>query len=87
VVPIDPLNLDPLEMAKPHWPIAAVVEGSWSYIRREADGREELFHLREDASELRNLAGSPTQRPVLERMRSTMNRLTDGPLTPQRFAH
>ena len=35
VVPIDPLNPDPLEMVKPHWPIAAVIEGGWAYIRRE----------------------------------------------------
>ena len=70
VVPIDPLNPDPLEMVKPHWPIAAVIEGGWTYIRREADVREELFHLREDAGESHDLAGSPAARPELERMRA-----------------
>ena len=30
-------------------PLGAVKEGEWSYIRREGDVREELFHLREDA--------------------------------------
>ncbi len=85
VVPIDPLNPDPLEMVKPHWPIAAVIEGGWAYIRREADGHEELFHLREDAKESHNLAGSPTAHSDLERMRGSLSGLTAGPLTPQRF--
>jgi arylsulfatase A-like enzyme len=85
VVPIDPLNPDPLEMARPHWPIAAVIEGGWAYIRREADVREELFHLPEDARELHNLAGAPAMQPRLGRMRELLSRLTSGPLTPQRF--
>ena len=86
MVPIDPLNPDPLEMVKPHWPIAAVIEGGWTYIRREGDVREELFHLREDAGESHNLAGSPAAQPELERMRGILSGLTAGPLTPQRFA-
>jgi hypothetical protein len=72
-------------MAKPHWPMAALADGSWTYIRREADGREELFHLREDTRESHNLASSPDAQPELERMRGTLNGLTGGPLTPQRF--
>ncbi len=63
VVPIDPLKPDPLEMVKPHWPLAAVNEGGWTYIRREGDVHEELFHLREDAKESHNLAGSPSRAP------------------------
>jgi len=85
VVPIDPLHPDPLEMVKPHWPLAAVNEGGWTYIRREGDVHEELFHLREDAKELYNLAGSPAARPKLDRMRGSLSGLTAGPLTPQRF--
>jgi arylsulfatase A-like enzyme len=85
VVPIDPLNPDPLEMVKPHWPMAAVTDGGWAYIRREADGREELFHLTEDAKESHNLAESPAAQPDLERMRGSLRGLTAGPLTPQRF--
>jgi arylsulfatase A-like enzyme len=85
VVPIDPLNPDPLEMVKPHWPLAAVVEGPWSYIRREADGHEELFHLRDDAREAHNLADSPAAQAELERMRGSLSGLTAGPLTPERF--
>ncbi len=85
VVPIDPLHPEPLEMAKPHWPLAAVNEGGWTYIRREGAVHEELFHVREDAKEQRNLAGSPSARPDHERMHRSMNELTAGPLTPQRF--
>lgn len=85
VVPIDPTNPDPLEMIKPHWPIAAVVDSDWSYIRREADGHEELFRLPEDTRESRDLSGIPATRPELDRMRGTLRGLTDGPLTPERF--
>jgi arylsulfatase A-like enzyme len=85
VVPIDPLKPDPLEMVKPHWPLAAVNEGGWTYIRREEGVREELYHLREDAKEAHDLAGSLVPCPELERMRELLNGLTAGPLTPQRF--
>ena len=86
VVPIDPLNPDPSEMVKPHWPLAAVNQGGWTYIRREGDVHEELFHLREDAKEMHNLAGDRAMAPILERMRKALSRLTGGPLTPQRFS-
>ena len=33
----------------------------WSYIRREGDVHEELFHLREDPKEQHNLAGDPVR--------------------------
>ena len=85
VVPIDPLNPDPLEMVKPHWPLGAVNEGGWTYIRREGGVHEELYHLREDAKEAHNLAGSLVPCPELARMRGLLNGLTAGPLTPQRF--
>jgi arylsulfatase A-like enzyme len=86
VVPFDPNNVDPSEMVKPHWPLAAVNEGGWTYIRREGDVHEELFHLREDAKESRNLAGSPAARAELDRMRGSLSGLTAGPLTPERFS-
>jgi len=85
VVPIDPLNPDPSQLLEPRWPLAALTEGDWTYIRREGDVREELFYLRKDASELHNLAGDPAMEPTLERMRQALSRLTRGPLTPQRF--
>ena len=59
--------------------------GEWSYIRREGKVREELFHLRQDANEQRNLARDPAARPILEQMRADLDRLTAGPLLPQRF--
>ena len=85
VVPIDSINPDPLEMVKPHWPLAAVNERGWTYIRREGDVREELFHLREDPGESNNLADRPSAQPHLERMRGSLSGLTAGPLTPGRF--
>jgi arylsulfatase A-like enzyme len=85
VVPIDPINPDVTQLLEPRWPFAALTEGDWTYIRREGDVREELFHLREDPNELHNLAGDPAMAPRLERMRKALGRLTEGPLTPQRF--
>ena len=69
----------------PRWPLAALSDGDWTYIRREGDVREELFHLPDDALESRNLAADPAAKPWLERMRADLDRLTGGPLTPCRF--
>jgi arylsulfatase A-like enzyme len=85
LVPLDPLNPDPSQLLEPPWPLAALTEGDWTYIRREGDVREELFHLRDDVTELHNLAGDPAAEPTLERMRKDLGWLTGGPLTPQRF--
>ena len=54
-------------MPKKSWPLGALNDGDWSYIRREGDVREELFHA--DANQERNLAGDPAAGPTLERMR------------------
>ncbi len=70
---------------EPGWPLAALNDGDWVYIRREGDVREELFHLREDPQERHNLAREPAMQPTLERMRGALGRLTAGPLTPERF--
>jgi arylsulfatase A-like enzyme len=85
VVPNDPLNRDPSGLPKKTWPLGGLAEGEWSYIRREGDVREELFHLRNDGKEQRNLADDPDARPALDRMRSQLKKLTAGPLTPERF--
>jgi arylsulfatase A-like enzyme len=86
VVPNDPLlNPDQSRAPKPQWPLAALTEGDWAYIRREGDVHEELFHLRDDSQETHNIAADPTARPRLEQMRATLSRLTAGPLTPGRF--
>jgi arylsulfatase A-like enzyme len=67
------------------WPMASLIDGDWSYMRREGDLLELLFNLREDPGELRNLAGDPAMRATLERMREAIGSLTAGPLTPDRF--
>jgi arylsulfatase A-like enzyme len=79
-----PLDSDPLQLLKPRWPLAALAAGDWTYIRREGNVREELFHVREDANEQRNLAGDPAMVPALLRMRSALDRLTGGPRTSRR---
>ena len=67
------------------WPMAALVQGDWSYVRREGDLLELLFNLRKDAGELHNLASDPAMRSTLERMRATLDPMTKGALTPDRF--
>ena len=44
-------------------PLSALTENGWSFIRRDVDVFEELFHLRVDAKELNNLAADPTEQP------------------------
>ncbi|HKI18684.1 MAG TPA: sulfatase-like hydrolase/transferase, partial [Isosphaeraceae bacterium] len=86
VVPNDPvLNPDRSRWLEAHWPLAALTEGDWSYIRREGDVHEELFHLRNDPKETHNLVADPAVQLQLARMRGTLSQLTAGPLTPQRF--
>jgi arylsulfatase A-like enzyme len=86
VVPLESFGPDPSQwFTKPRWPLAALIDGDWTYIRREADRHEELFHLRGDARERHNRAAEPALQPVLERLRAALVRLTAGPLTPQRF--
>jgi arylsulfatase A-like enzyme len=85
VVPFDAQNPEPAQMLEPRWPMGALADGDWTYIRREGDVREELFHLREDAQELHNRALDPAVQRILVRMRQALSRLTAGPLTPQRF--
>jgi arylsulfatase A-like enzyme len=86
VIPLGATDPDPAQwLLKPRWPLASLTEGDWTYIRRPEDGREELFHLPGDARQRQNLAADPAARPTLERMRNALDRLTDGPLTPQRF--
>jgi hypothetical protein len=85
VVPLDPLDPDPPRDRERRWPLAALTEGDWIYIRREGEVREELFRWREDAAESRNVAGDPALHSTLERLRKALNQLTAGPLTLERF--
>ncbi len=86
VVPLGKAQADPSEwLREARWPVAALTDGDWAYVRSPEDGREELFALHDDALQQHNLAADPAARPALERMRAFLDRLTGGPLTPQRF--
>jgi arylsulfatase A-like enzyme len=86
VVPNDPDKRDYWGLPRLLPPLGAVKEKDWSYIRREDQVREELFHLSEDANEQRNLAGDPSAQATLEQMRAALFRQTGGPLLPERFS-
>ena len=85
MVPLDPNNADSSGLPKKTWPLGGLADGEWSYIRREGEVYEELFDLRNDGKEHRNLANDPAARPSLDRMRDRLKKLTGGPLTPERF--
>jgi arylsulfatase A-like enzyme len=67
------------------WPLAALTGADWSYIRREGEVHEELYDLRQDPREQRNLSAEAVARPRVESMRKALSRRTNGPLTPDRF--
>jgi arylsulfatase A-like enzyme len=87
VVPNDPLGSDPdpshLIASLRAW--ASLAEGDRVYIRREGVAQEELYDLREDPRQSHNRADEPAMRPVVDRLRATMDRMTAGPLTHERF--
>jgi arylsulfatase A-like enzyme len=85
VVPGFALNVDDDGLPKKTWPLGAVNDDGWTYIRSEGKVREELFHLMNDVNEQRNLARDPAAQPILDRMRQTLSKLTGGPLLPERF--
>ncbi len=85
VVPIDPRRTDPSQWRERRWPLAALAEGDWTYIRRDGDLRQELFHTKVDADERHDLAEDPALGPTLDRLRRSLDHLTSGPLTPERF--
>jgi hypothetical protein len=60
-------------------------DADWLCIRRDLDGREELFPLSEDPNEQRNLAEGSGVQDVLRQLRTALERLTLGPLLPGRF--
>ena len=61
----------------------AVAEGDFTYIRNEADGREELFNEREDPQELSNRAGLRDMKPLLEQFRKQVDRFRSGAGAPR----
>ena len=81
VVP-DPRNHKDRDLRGQRFPQAAVKDSEWSYIRREGDDRDKLFHLREDPNEDNDRAEDPSARTMLERKRAELERLTGGALVP-----
>ncbi len=86
VVPNNPGKRDYWGLPEQRPPLGAVKNGEWSYIRQEEDFHEALFHLRDDAKEMHDRAGDPAAQTVLRQMRAILDRLTRGPLLPQRFS-
>ena len=72
VVPGLAINVDAYGLPRKSWPLGALNDGEWSYIRSEGNVHEELFHLSRDGNEQRNLARDPAAWPVLERMRQSL---------------
>ncbi len=87
VVPNHPRKRNYWGLPKDRPPLGAIKDGEWSYIRQEGDVHEELFHLREDAKEIHDRAGDPAAQTILQQMRAALDRLTGGPLLPERFNH
>jgi arylsulfatase A-like enzyme len=85
VVSNDPKTSDYWGTHQPLSPLGAAKDAEWSYIHREGETHEELFHLRDDPKETHNLADEPAARATLEKMRAVMGHLTGGPLLPERF--
>jgi arylsulfatase A-like enzyme len=85
VVPGFATNVDAYGLPNKSWPLGALNDGDWSYIRGEGNVREELFRVSKDTREQHNLARDPAAQPILERMHQILGRLTGGPLVPQRF--
>ena len=64
VLPNDGSNRDSAGLPKKRWPLGAVIEEDWSYIRHEEEQREELFHF---ARTLKNSITSRAIRPQCRR--------------------
>jgi arylsulfatase A-like enzyme len=66
-------------------PLVSLAQDDYVYIRNEGDGKEELFHERDDPRELVNLAGVEAMQPLLRRFRQSLDRVKSGPArTPPR---
>jgi arylsulfatase A-like enzyme len=85
LVPTDPKtrNYWGLPTALP--PTASLKDSEWSYMRREVEVGERLYHLTADAREQHNLAEDPSRQDTLLRLRASLDQRTDGPLLPSRF--
>jgi arylsulfatase A-like enzyme len=85
VVLTDPRDPSPERVRQYRRVLVSLADGPWTYIRSQEDGREELYNLSNDARELHDLSRDAAMQGVLERMRRALDRMTDGPVTPERF--
>jgi arylsulfatase A-like enzyme len=54
-------------------PVTSVVDSEWHWLLN-ADGRQELFHYRDDRTELRDQAGDPSRGPTMLALRAVAER-------------
>lgn len=85
LVPNDPTNRNYWGLPVAHPPRASLKDTEWSYMRREVEIGEQLYHLTEDPREQRNLAQDPSTQGLLHQLRERLNGRTNGPLLPGRF--
>jgi arylsulfatase A-like enzyme len=85
VVPLDPVDSESAELLERRRAWASLAHGDWTYIWREGGEPEELFDLRDDRLQRHNRALDPAVQPLIEQMRQTLNKMTAGLLTHQRF--
>ena len=69
LVPNDPKNRNYWGLPAPLPPRASLKDSEWSYMRREVEVGEQLYHLTEDAREQHNLAQDPSVQDTLRRLR------------------
>jgi arylsulfatase A-like enzyme len=85
LVPNDPKDRDYWGLPTRLPPRASLKDSEWSYLRREVEVGEQLYHLTEDPREQRNVAQDPSAQDTLRRLRASLDRRTEGPLLPGRF--
>ena len=85
LVPNDRKNRNYWGLPAPLPPRASLKDSEWSYMRREVEVGEQLYHLIEDSREQHNLAQDPSVQDTLRRLRASLDQRTNGPLLPSRF--
>jgi arylsulfatase A-like enzyme len=85
LVPNDPKNRNYWGLPVSLPPRASLKDSEWSYMRREVEVGEQLYHLTDDAREQHNLAQDPSLQDTLRRLRASLEQWTEGPLLPSRF--
>lgn len=82
------LNRDAIYFHYPHYhhsePAGAIRAGDWKLIEFFADGRQELFHLKQDLSETTNLASSMPQKAAELQQKLVQWRKATGAALPQK---